>query len=85
MLMDKILLIYYKLISKVVVLPKGSHTPILYDDYSSDLYYYMINNNKNQIYSLDEMYEIMKKDVLIDPFTRMPVNSWCFVKVLISK
>ena len=78
-------MLYYQLISKVVVLPKDSNTPILYDDYSSDLYYYMINNNKNQIYSLDEMYEIMKKDELIDPFTRMPIKSWCFVKVLISK
>jgi hypothetical protein len=45
----------------------------------------MINNNKNQIYSLDEMYEIMKQDKPIDPFTRLPITEWCFVKVLISK
>ena len=82
---DKLRILYYQLLSKHVRIPKDTSTPILFDDYDTDEYYYMINNNKNQIYCLDEMYEIMKKDKPIDPFTRIPIKTWCFVKVSIGK
>jgi len=85
MIWDKLRILYYQLLSKRVNIPKDTSTPILFDDYDTNEYYYMINNNENQIYCLDEMYEIMKKDQPTDPFTRMPVNNWCFVKVSISK
>jgi hypothetical protein len=85
MLWDKIRILYYELICKHVKLSRETNTPILFDDYNIKEHYYMINNNKNMIYSLDEMYEIMKKDKPIDPFTRLPIKSWCFVKVSISK
>jgi hypothetical protein len=85
MLWDKLRILYYELICKHVKLSRETNTPILFDDYNTKEHYYMINNNKNMIYSLDEMYEIMKKDKPIDPFTRLPIKSWCFVKVSISK
>lgn len=85
MLWDKLRILYYELICKHVKLSRETNTPILFDDYNTKEHYYMINNNKNMIYSLDEMYEIMKKDNPIDPFTRLPIKSWCFVKVSISK
>ena len=82
---DKLRILYYQLLSKHVRISKDTSTPILFEDYDTDEYYYMINNNKNQIYCLDEMYEIMKKDKPIDPFTRIPIKTWCFVKVSIHK
>jgi hypothetical protein len=82
---DKLRILYYQLLSKRIRIPKDTTTPILFEDYHTGQYYYMINNNKNQIYSLDEMYEIMKKDIPIDPFTRLPITEWCFVKISISK
>ena len=85
MIWVKLRILYYQLISKRVYLPKGAHTPILFDDYDTHTYYYMINNNRNMIYSLDEIYELMKKEKSIDPFTRLPISEWCYVKVLISK
>ncbi len=85
MLWDKIRIVYYQLISKHIRISKGSHTPILYDDYDTTQYYYMINNNIELIYSIDEMYELMKLEKPIDPFTRIPIVDWCFVKVSISK
>jgi hypothetical protein len=71
--------------SKHIRIPKDTNTPILYEEYDTHNYYYMINNNKNMIYSLDEMYEIMKKDEPTDPFTRLPIKEWCYVKVSIAK
>jgi hypothetical protein len=82
---DYLRILYYQFLSKYINISSNSHTPILFEDYNTDDYYYMINNNKNMIYSLDEMYEIMKQESPIDPFTRLPINDWCFVKVLITK
>ena len=81
----KLRILYYQMFSKHIRISKETNTPILYEEYDTHNYYYMINNNKNMIYSLDEMYEIMKKDKPIDPFTRLPIKEWCYVKVSIAK
>ena len=78
-------ILYYQFVCNRVRITRDSHTPILFEDYNTHDYYYMINNNKNMIYSLDEMYEISKKDKPIDPFTRLPIREWCYVKVSIAK
>ena len=69
-----------KLCALHIKIGKSEHTPILFDDYNENSYYYMLNNNKNYIYSVDELYELLKKSK-IDPFTQLPIDSYRFVKI----
>jgi hypothetical protein len=48
-------------------------TPILFDDYNEDDYYY------NQIYTMD-----LKREP-IDPFTRLPMVKYIFVKIKFNR
>ena len=77
---DKLKLSYKKLCAKIISINKSESTPILFDDYNEDDYYYVINDNYNHIYTQDELYEILKKDT-IDPFTRLPMVKYSFVKI----
>jgi hypothetical protein len=59
---------------------KDDETPILMEKYVHNEYYYILNNNKHYIYSLDEIYEITigtKKD----PITRGPIFNHTIVRV----
>ena len=58
---------------------KEDHTPIEFDSYNTNEYYYIVNNNRNNIYTTDELYQLLGKG--IDPFTRLPLKSYKFVKV----
>jgi len=78
-------ILYHQLCAKHVKLEKDAHTPVLFEEYNTNDYYYMINNNSNLIYSLDEMYELLKKPKPVDPFTTLPIKSWKYVKVSITK
>lgn len=80
MCFDKIKLSYKKLCAKTIYLDKSESSPIIFDDYNENDYYYVINDNYNHIYSQDELYEILKKDT-IDPFTRLPMVKYSFVKI----
>jgi hypothetical protein len=80
MCFDKIKLSYKKLCAKTIYLDKSESSPIIFDDYNENDYYYVINDNYNYIYSQDELYEILKKDT-IDPFTRLPMVKYSFVKI----
>ena len=71
---------YKKLCAKTIYLDKWESTPILFDDYNEDDYYYVINDNYNYIYSMDELYSLIKKEV-IDPFTRLPMVKYTYVKI----
>ena len=57
---DKIKLSYKKLCAKTIYLDKSESSPIIFDDYNENDYYYVINDNYNHIYSQDELYEILK-------------------------
>jgi len=83
MWLDKVQIAYRQLCAKHLVVSKDDHTPILFEEYNTDDYYYILNNNKNLIYSVDELYEIIKKG-WIEPFTRVPIVSYRFVKVSIN-
>lgn len=76
---------YHELMAPRISLDFGTHTPILFEDYQPNTCYYMINNNKDLIYNLDEIYEIIKKKPPIDPFTRLPIYSLKIVRILITK
>jgi len=65
-------------------LDRSEHTPIMFDDYNEHSYYYVINNNKNQIYSVDEIHEILIKDKT-DPFTRLPIQTYKLVRVRLNQ
>jgi len=81
---ESIKLYYEKLNALILKVSEEDHTPILFDSYNTNDYYYILNNNKNYIYSTSEVYKFLalgKKD----PFTRLPITSYKFVKVLISK
>uniref|UniRef100_A0A6C0D6C7 Uncharacterized protein n=1 Tax=viral metagenome TaxID=1070528 RepID=A0A6C0D6C7_9ZZZZ len=61
------------------------HTPILFEDYNESSYYYILNNNKNNIYCLDEVYTLFQKEKIIDPTTRLPVFRYDVVKIKFSR
>ena len=84
MWLTKLQIAYQQLCAKHLRVSKDAHTPILFDDYNTDDYYYILNNNNNLIYSVDEVYEILKEG-WIEPFTRVPIKNYKFVKVSISK
>jgi len=71
---------YKKLYAKIIYLDKSELTPISFEDYNEDDYYYVINNNYNYIYSMDELYDLLKQDT-IDPFTRLPMVKYTYVKI----
>lgn len=73
-----------ELFARTLKVNRDDHTPILFDDYDTKSYYYILNNNKNNIYSLDEVYTLFKKEKIIDPMTRMPVSSYKVVKIRFS-
>jgi len=83
MWLNKVQIAYQQLCAKHLKVSKEEHTPILYENYNTNDYYYILNNNKNLIYSVDELYEILKKG-WIEPFTRVPITSYRFVKVSIN-
>lgn len=80
-LLKKMKMCYYQYFAENIKIKKDDHTPILFESYDTQEYYYIINNNMNNIYSLDEIYELLKSEKPIDPFTRMPVKNWSFVRV----
>lgn len=71
---------YKKLCAKIIYLDKSEVSPILFDDYNEDDYYYVINDNYNQIYTMDELYDLLKREP-IDPFTRLPMVKYTYVKI----
>ena len=73
-----------KLFAQTIKKTLDDFTPILMEDYENNKYYYVVNNNMNYIYSLDELYEIIKKDMK-DPFTTLPITDYKFVRVLICE
>ena len=64
---------------------RSEHTPIYFDEYDHSSCYYLINNNKNQIYSVDEIYELLQKNDKIDPFTRLPIVACTLVKISFNR
>jgi len=73
---------YKKLSAKTINLNKSENTPILFNTYNEDDYYYVINNNYNYIYSLDELCIILKNNgEKRDPFTRLPIVKYEFVRI----
>lgn len=65
-----------------VIKSKDDSTPILFDDYNTRDLYYMINDNINNIYTVNELHTIILKKPE-DPFTRMKIVKYKFVKVKI--
>jgi hypothetical protein len=70
---DNLKLSYKKLCAKIITIDKSEVTPILFDDYNEDDYYY------NQIYTMD-----LKREP-IDPFTRLPMVKYIFVKIKFNR
>lgn len=54
-------------------------TPILYDNYNQSEYYIILNKNKANIYSQEEIDKILDKK--IDPMTRQKIKYYQIVKV----
>ena len=75
---------YKKFCAKTIYLDKSESSPILFEDYNENDYYYVINDNYNHIYSQDELYEIIKKEP-IDPFTRNPIIKYVYVKIRFNR
>lgn len=72
-----------ELFARTLKVSHDDHTPILYEDYDKSSYYYILNNNKNNIYCLDEVYKLFQKENPIDPMTRLPVFRYEIVKIKI--
>jgi hypothetical protein len=83
--MNKFKLYLKKLFARRILITKETNTPILFDDYNTNEYYYILNNNINMIYSLCELYQLLEKKKMIDPFTQLPILSYELVRVSISK
>ena len=73
-----------KLFAKILYKTKDDHTPVTFDEYYNNEYYYIVNNNYNNIYSLEEFYRFITTKDKLDPFTRLPICSYDFVKVKIK-
>jgi len=58
---------------------KDDTTPILYDNYNPLEYYIVLNKNKANIYSQEEVDKFLDKK--IDPMTRQKIKYYQFVKV----
>ena len=64
---------------------RDDHSPILFEDYNESSYYYILNNNKSNIYTLDETYELLKKEDPIDPTTRRKIYKVTIVKIRFNR
>lgn len=64
---------------------RDDHSPILFEDYEESSYYYILNNNKSNIYTLHETYELLKKEDPIDPTTRCKIYNVRIVKVRFNR
>ena len=49
-----------EIFARTLKINKDDHTPIMFDDYNTNSYYYILNNNKNNIYSLNEVYTLFQ-------------------------
>jgi hypothetical protein len=58
---------------------KDDTTPILYDNYNPLEYYIVLNKNKANIYSQEEVDKFLDKK--IDPMTRQKIKYYQIVKV----
>jgi hypothetical protein len=81
MCLDNLKLNYKKLCAKTIKIEKSELTPILFETYNENDYYYVINNNYNHIYSMDEVYSLVINSKKEDPFTRIPIVIYEFVKI----
>lgn len=79
-LKDKFIIIKKILTPVKLVKSKDEATPILFEEYNTKDYYYIINKNTNNVYTINELYTIIKAKVE-DPFTRMKIVEYSFVKV----
>ena len=77
---DNFTIFLEKLFSNRIKLPKDSHSAILFEDLNTSSFYYIINNNKNNIYTTDELHTITHT-TMMDPYTRQPITSYAFVKI----
>jgi hypothetical protein len=68
------------LCAKRIIRSVEDTTPILYDSYNSSDYYIIVNNNRNNIYTISELHTLISKKVE-DPFTRMKITKYSFVKI----
>ena len=57
------------------------NTPILYDSYNRKEYYIILNHNKINIYSINEVDKFIENK--IDPMTRQKIKHYKIVKVKI--
>lgn len=73
-----------KLFAKILYKTSDDHTPITFDEYNDNEYYYIVNNNYNNIYSLEEMHGFITTKDKLDPCTRLAISSYEFVKVKIN-
>ena len=71
-----------QIFAKVIYKDPEDETPILMDKYLDNTYYYILNNSENYIYSLDEIYELVKTSMK-DPFTRNKIYKYSIVKIKI--
>lgn len=71
------------LFAKTILRSTEDTTPILCESYNKDDFYIIINNNSNNIYTITELYTLILKKVE-DPFTRMTIREYKFVKVKLS-
>ena len=71
------------LFAKTILRSTEDTTPILCESYNKDDFYIIINNNSNNIYTITELYTLILKKVE-DPFTRMTIREYRFVKVKLS-
>ena len=55
------------------------NTPILYDNYDKKEYYIILNNNKINVYSLNEVEKFIENK--IDPMTRQKIKHYKIVKI----
>ena len=55
------------------------NTPILYDNYDKKEYYIILNNNKINVYSLNEVEKFIENK--IDPLTRQKIKHYKIVKI----
>ena len=78
---DNLKLQFKKLSAKTIKIDKSESTPILFETYNENDYYYVINHNYNHIYSIDEVYSLITNPKKEDPFTRNPIVIYDFVKI----
>jgi hypothetical protein len=63
-----------------IIKSSDESSPILFEEYNTKDYYYIVNKNKNNVYTIGELYRLVRQKVE-DPFTRMKIVEYSFVKV----